>query len=137
MFSTDFDYDWNQILSLNQLHNTSIILNIEKNSITKFPKKEWMSINTFQLIHTDVKHFSQNISIADIAPKWFNDGFCVSVFMIRSVSKDEINSVDLDMMPGFRLTWKYSKQLEPHSKYLNTTYLPWMNYNSKNKQFIR
>ena len=112
-------------LSDDNYNNTYMIVNIEKNSITEFPLRD----RTFDM-YPDVKHLSQNISIS-------GSGICRSYDHSRRVSEDEINSVDLDMMPGFRLTWKYSKQLEPHSKYLNTTYLPWMNYNSKNKQFIR
>ena len=31
----------------------------------------------------------------------------------RDVSEDDINQMNLDMMPGFRLTWSYNKQHKP------------------------
>ena len=61
-----------------------------------------------------------------------------------------MDSVDLDMMPGFRLSWKYSKQLEPDSIHLgqaaDKTNEPFMSgqgfsqfklYNPRNKEFVR
>ena len=41
---------------------------------------------------------------------------------MREVSADEINNMDLDMMPGFRFTWHYNKHVEPENIYSRYTY---------------
>ena len=51
-----------------------------------------------------------------------------SIELNRKVSKDYIQNMDFDMMPGFRFSWNYNKHLEQEAKYIN---------DDRTKEFVR
>ena len=51
---------------------------------------------------------------------------CVWISLRRKVTKEDIDTLDLDVMPGFELTWHYTKHVENNPKYTD-----------ENKDFIR
>ena len=70
-------------------------------------------------IDADLTHWREHIT----APSSIH-----AISLNRKVSIDDIHNADLDMMPGFRLTWNYSKHLKPEDKYSSLTLT---------KQFVR
>ena len=65
-----------------------------------------------------------NLVVTDSAPS--RDYYHIR--LDRKVSADDIRNMDLDLMPGFRFTWKYDKHVKPEAKYSDE---------DKTKQFVR
>ena len=42
-----------------------------------------------------------------------------TIILDREVSQNDIRNMKLDLMPGFRFTWSYDKQIEQEAKYVN------------------
>ena len=118
--------------------NTTISLNIQKNSITEIDSDD-MLMRPKSLIGDIDKystHWSRNFSYEDIESTYFNDTLryhWLELHHIRTISEDEINSITLDVMPGFRLTWSYNEDLKSDDWFGNTD----GNYKYINKDFIR
>ena len=70
-------------------------------------------------IDADLTHWSKNV---------IGRSYSYRIELDRKVSADDINNMDLDMMPGFRLTWNYNKHVEPETGYGSRTVT---------KQFVR
>ena len=88
--------------------STTLMLKIEK--ITMPEAHDRMSAGSMSgkslKIHDDLKPWSKNIT---------PPGFMFDIQYERDVSEDDINQMNLDMMPGFRLTWSYNKQHKPRA----------------------
>ena len=91
--------------------NTSFLVNVE----TEFQENEVMILGQ-KLIDADEKVWRVNISSSEIK----QDRLCNwnSCYIIRH-ERNEINSMDKIKMPGFRIIWKYNKDLEPDSNFIN------------------
>ena len=59
-----------------------------------------------------------------------------SLALIRELSQEDISNIELDIMPGFRLTWNYDQILEPQNEYSS---MPQNEYSSdiNTKHFVR
>ena len=99
--------------------NTTIMLNIQKKSMEAV--KDQMTFVYFADLHADLTHWSKNITAPN--PRRYYD-----IYLDREVPTNDIENMDLDMMPGFRLTWKYDKDVEPEPIFSNQ---------EKTKQFNR
>ena len=99
--------------------NTTITFDIEKETMKKVSGEDKMS---FGRIHFDADrtHWSDNFTgpyTTYYEPK-----------LSRTVSADDIQNLDLELMPGFRVAWKYNKPLEPIGRYSDL---------EKTKQYVR
>ena len=102
--------------------NTTIMFNIEKITMKEDSDNDKIKFGICQDcdIDADVTHWSRNVTIRYHPPPYY-------IIMNRKVSSDDINNMDLDLMPGFRLNWNYNYNVEPEPE-----------YNSKqNWQFVR
>ena len=101
--------------------DTTLILNIQKNSIKEFSNNDKISFcNIFTEIDADLTEWNKNIT----NPR----RNVYSIKLNRDVSKDDLNNIALDTMPGFIFTWNYDKDLEPDAHYRNVEIT---------KQFVR
>ena len=57
-------------------------------------------------------NYNKNIT----APKF--DYFFINV--VRTVPQKKIGCMKLNVMPGFKLTWKYDKHTEPYKSFINS-----------------
>merc|ERR1712012_812631 len=73
-----------------------------------------------EAIDADLTYLFENISAGS------SNSYIISLH--RQVSADDLYNIDLDMMPGFRLTWNYNKHIEPVADYSSLTLT---------KQFVR
>ena len=97
-------------------HDDSVTLmfSLDKLSIKDFGKKEEM---IFELIpiDADLTHFHKNYT--DKSTRF-------SLILTRKLSKEDISNIELDTMPGFRLTWNYDQLVGPglneYSSFSNT-----------------
>ena len=51
---------------------------------------------------------------------WSKNETCPSFYYMvhdRFVPEEDIRNMKFEMMPGFRFTWNYDKQLEPEARY--------------------
>ena len=87
--------------------------------MTKFSKKDFLGIYKLQDIDADLRHWSKNITD-------FTGWSSFWITLRRKVSREDIDTLDLDVMPGFELTWHYTKHVENNPKYTD-----------ENKDFIR
>ena len=62
-------------------------------------------------LEADQTHWSKNIT----APKSTH----YIITFDRKVLADDIDNLDLDVMPGFRFAWKYIGHVKPWAKYRN------------------
>jgi len=99
--------------------NTTIIFNIEKRTMKEVSDNDNIRNVNNDVIDADLNYWSENITAptADYHIK-----------LNRKVTADDIYNMDPDMMPGFRLTWNYNRNIEPVDIYSNLT---------KTKQFVR
>ena len=68
-----------------------------------------MRFNSYDcVIDADLTNWSENILVRENS---------YVIILIRKVTADVINNMDLDRMPGFRLTWRYNKGIEPDDAY--------------------
>ena len=70
-------------------------------------------------IAADLTHWSKNTT---------SQSFSYDMYLLRKVSSDDLNNMDLDTMPGFQFSWKYNKQVASVDKYSKE---------NKTKQFVR
>lgn len=92
-------------LSVQEDNETTLMLNIEKKTMKNYFDE--MTFNSFRFyeIDADLTQWSLNIT----GP--FNTEYKIKLH--RHVSEKEIKNMDLDEMPGFRLTWNYDLPEEP------------------------
>ena len=92
--------------------NTTILINLEKNTISEFSSNDMLTIYTSNIIlDPEIKHWSSNISITDF--DIHDNSYFYNIDHNRLLSDEDILALDMDMMPGFRLSWNYNKHLEP------------------------
>ena len=95
--------------------DVKMTFDIHKNTMKKISGYDYMNMNDDDgdiHIDGDLTHWSKTIT-----NPISKDGYIVGYH--RQVSQDDIKSMNLEMMPGFRLTWYYNKQVEPEAKYSN------------------
>ena len=99
--------------------NITLMLNVQKNTMQEVSENDRM-IFTYYLsmdfnpitvdIEAELKHWSRNVSMLSN----------YAIKLDRKVSLDEIRNVELDVMPGFVLSWNYDKWIKPVAKYGGT-----------------
>ena len=99
--------------------NTTIMFKIIKETMKEVNRNDNMRF-AGRTIDADLTHWSKDITAPSKSSYY--------ILLSRKVSADDMRYMDLDMMPGFRLTWNYNKQLKPEAKYSS-----W----EKTKQFVR
>ena len=82
-------------------------------------RKNDLRFDWVNFIDADLTNWSKNIT----AP---SESYIIQ--LDRKVTADDLYNSNLDIMPGFRLTWNYNKHVEPVAKYRSKV---------KNKQFVR
>ena len=100
-------------------NNITLMLDINKR-IMKEVSDKMMFCYDCTYIDADLTHWRKNIT----APTNY-----YSIQLIRRASQDEIRNMSLDMMPGFRLTWKYNKHIQPEAKDIQPEALSFTNWN--------
>ena len=110
----------------------TIILNIQKNTIKEFSTRDKMKStigDSFEykdtIIDEDIIYWSKNITVDPTNPYESIEYYTIS--LDRKISQEGIKSLELDMMPGFRLTWNYSKMVEQIASF----------HNEDSDQFVR
>ena len=98
--------------------NTTLMFDIKKETMKEVSDNDEMRIGWTD-IDADLTHWSKNIS---------PPAYSYVISLDRRVSADDINNMNLDMMPGFRLTWNYNKHVEPEDTFSSET---------ATKQFVR
>ena len=87
--------------------NTTLMFDINKNTMEGVRDNDWM-MAVYDIIDADLTHWRKNISVSS---SYYN------IILDRKVSANDIDNMDLDVMPGFRFTWNYDKNVEPWTKY--------------------
>ena len=93
--------------------NTTLMFDIKKKTMKEVSDNDQMTFGFSDDIDADLTHWSENIT----APPYYPYSYYIR--LDRQVPADEINNMDLDIMPGFRLTWNYNRYVELLSKYSN------------------
>ena len=85
--------------------NVQLMLNIEKITMKDISDdgKVYLYIYPFGFTDVDLTHWYKNITAPNPSQGFYY------IHLKRKVSSDDIQNMDLDVMPGFRFTWKYSK----------------------------
>ena len=93
----------------------------KKNTIKEASDNDELTYYAYTIyrIDADTTHWSKNFTYLERSYTFELD---------RKVSAEDIENMDLRLMPGFRLTWKYSKDFEPEAKY---------HYYGNTEQFVR
>ena len=99
--------------------NTTLMFDIKKETMKEVSDNDRMYISGVGDIDADLPHWTKNIT----APSSY-----YIIKLDRRVSANDINNVDLDMMPGFKLTWYYGTHIEPKESFSSETVT---------KQFVR
>ena len=106
--------------------NVTLMLEITKRTMKEVSDNDLMTFDcsdcTTINIDADLRKWTKNITAPN--PEY---GYYF-IKLDRKVSQDDIKNIDLDMMPGFRFTWNYTRVVDPKSIYSNQ---------DKNKQFVR
>ena len=92
--------------------NTTLMVDIKKKTMKEVSNNDKMTLNDWTDIDADLTNCSKNIT----AP---SDKYSIS--LDRKVTADDIYNMDLDMMPGFTLTWNYDKHIEPKESFSSQT----------------
>ena len=100
-------------------HNATLMFDIKKETMKEVSDNDKMSITGRGYIDADLTHWSENITVPSTSYR---------ITLHRQVTEDDIDNLDLDMMPGFRFTWNYMKHVEPWAKFSNHKLI---------KQFVR
>ena len=87
--------------------DTTLMFNINKQTMKEVSDNDQMFLDNI-IIDADLAHKSANIT----APS-----YSYYTELNRKVSMEDINQLDLDIMPGFRMTWNYNEHLEPEHFY--------------------
>ena len=99
-------------------NNVTLMVEVNKRTMKDVSDDDQLKFN-FSTIDPDELHWSKSIT----KPSGFSQ-----IKLDRKVSADDIKNIEFDYMPGFRLTWKYNKQVEPENTYSNRI---------DTKQFVR
>ena len=101
--------------------NTVLMIYIEKNSITQFINGDVLYTWPGGRMNPYITNWSRNFSINDLTKDDKDDRYYFKISLKRDISEDEMNSIDLEMMPGFRVTWNIHGLLELKAEYSNLT----------------
>ena len=113
--------------------NTTILINLEKNTISEFSSNDMLTIYTSNIIlDPEIKHWSSNISITDF--DIHDNSYFYNIDHNRLLSDEDIFALDMDLMPGFRLSWNYNKHLEPDRNLYDSILY---NDDATNDEFVR
>ena len=97
--------------------NTSTVtFNIEKTAMERDSNFDKIIFNEGDAIDSKLTLWNKNITPGYPTTRCIG---CYKFELQRDVSKNEILDMNLDMIPGFRLTWNYDKQLEPMAIFSN------------------
>ena len=99
--------------------NTTLMFDIKKETMKGVSDNDKMKFID-DIIDADLTHWSKNFT-KPAADRYY-------IGLDRKVRADDINEMDLDVMPGFRLTWNHNKHVEPEDRFSNQI---------KSKQFVR
>jgi len=95
----------------------TLMLNVDKITMKEVYYNDQMTFDCYncktEYIDADVTNWTKNIT----APNPKNGYYYIG--HVRTVHRDDIKRMKLDLMPGFRLTWKYNEQIETEAKYVN------------------
>ena len=101
--------------------NTQLLYNIDRKTIYQYGENDKTFVGMVGYLKKDLEHFNKNITNPHASGWiWLNHN--------RDLTKDDIKSLDLKSMPGFRFTWKYDRKIRDWKKFENETF---------NKQFKR
>ena len=89
--------------------STTLMLNLEKNTMKAVSDKDYMYMSTFGIINFDTTHVSRNIT------GLFSNHY--DTRLNRKVTDEDIKNIKEDKMPGFRLIWSFNKNMESWAKY--------------------
>ena len=94
-------------------NSTFLIFDMKKGTMKEVSDNDRMSFGSSfsNFIDADLTHLHTRFT----AP--FSGPFAIA--LNRKVTADDINNIDQDMMPGFKLTWNYNKHLVPEDRYTN------------------
>ena len=121
------------------------MVSIEKNTILDFSSADWIGSYTvggtgYQYLDAETTQFSINYSMKDLYLDNQKNWYMYTSGFSRYLSKEHIQSLEMDMMPGFRLTWKFNGHLEQVSqgslRSLYGLYGIYL-YNPLNVEFVR
>ena len=89
--------------------NITLYINVEKNTVLEFDK--FWSDNESHVLSLN----------RTITPPGLHKGYALT----RRMSEDDISELQMDLMPGFRLTWNYNQELKPtkHESELSSYFL--------------
>ena len=90
---------------------TILMFDIKKKTMKEVSDNDQMRFDYSDYIDADLTHWSKNITDPSRSRSSYK------IRLDRKISADEINNVDLDMMPGFTLTWNYNNYVELWSRY--------------------
>ena len=103
--------------------NTTIMFNINKKTMKEFSDDDLFYMDVFGgYVDAELTHLTKKITAPDEKLGRYY------MRMNREVSADDISHMDLDMMPGFRLTWNYNKHVEAENTYSKS---------DRTKEFVR
>ena len=109
--------------------NTTLMINIEKKTIKDYSEKDMLSSDGTK-IDADLTYFNKNIT-GNILFR--TESFKSS--LIRRLKEEDLNDIDFDEVPGFRLSWHYNYKLENWPRY---TKKPKYGYDATNNlEFVR
>ena len=90
--------------------NITLMLNLEKRTVKEFQFHDVIT-NSGKAVDANQTRWSKNISNCE--------GYDFQKLALeRDLSADDVKKINLDLMPGFRFTWTYDKQLEQHQNLL-------------------
>ena len=110
--------------SVKGYHNTTLMFGINKktmNEVSDYDKLCMYPVD--KCFDADQTYWSKNITP--------DPGKTYQLELNRQVSADDISNMDLDMMPGFRYTWRYNNHVEAETLHSNR------GNKGTTKQFVR
>ena len=96
--------------------DTSLTIKIEKNTLPFDYMQVWPP---GAVIDNSLTHWSRNFTLYDMKFAPFKSEF--EMLFDRMEDDISISKLDLEWMPGFRLTWSYNRQMKPDTFLGNTT----------------
>ena len=107
--------------------NTTLMIKIERNMMKDVSGPDEISFE-WETIDPDLTEWEKNITAPAPASGDNEDFYYYTFLLTRRVSDEDIKNVDLDMMPGFRLTWNLTSQRDNSHKFRDK---------HENKNFVR
>ena len=103
--------------------NYTLFLKIEKEPLDSTGVKEKMKFGIMSTIDPKLRHFTKNItkSTSRISNSYL-------IRFERGFSEDDLNIVQADLMPGFKINWYFNKHLDSPNLFKNY---------GRNKEFVR